>query len=222
MSWMDALAGCIGLALIAAVCAAFAEREPPAAPSPARLTPTTEPDVVAQRTAAYVEDEDGRPIARMSARLLRDASGVRIEYRAAATGADVVPPPGFEGVPGSNLTTAREIDALLTGGRIALRLEDLDRAAHMTVEAHAHRVDTVPLRTMGPDGRVDFDGSSAPLRVSLIGVSDVLRDGRYVLSVETDGQVRAQCRFVVRRGGGTILHLAGAPHPLQRDNDRDP
>lgn len=220
----------LGIGLACTACVVWALRD---APAPADAVPPA-PDVaqppehvatthvatthvVDERVTSYFEDEDGRPVARMTARLLRAEGGVRMEYRASAFSPEIEPPPGAEGVPGSNQTTAREIDALLASGSIRLRLEDLDRAAHTDVQVVPGAKQHVPLRTVGPDGRIDFRARSREhYRSAFRGLSGVLPDGRYQLRVESDGRVRAQCRFVVRDGGGKILQFEGVRHPRKR------
>lgn len=174
--------------------------------------------VVAERHGWFLEDEDGRRTARLTARLEAGPDGIRLRVEATAVAPGVEPPPGWEGIGGTNTITAREIGALVRSGDGGGTLQALDgeptRRRIPPVAAPATRLSQ---RALGTDGRIDFAARTRDeLPPACSWTTPPLAPGRYELTVETDGEVRLVCRVRVGEVDGYVLRLEGRARDLVR------
>lgn len=117
----------------------------------APLMPAPFERVVDRRTAPYYEDAvEPRPVAHVAVELLDRDGGLSLRVRVAACGALVDPVPGLEGVPGTNLRTAEELERLLRERALRLVTRDAGRAV-------AGRLAGVGWARL-PAGRIDAHG----------------------------------------------------------------
>jgi hypothetical protein len=210
-------AACL-LAAIVAGAATVAVPVPPAtdvvgtgesAPGPPEVPA---PDVLDTRSADFPEDEDGsRVVAALEASLQRDRGGAaRLVIRASAVGPRVVPPPGVEGVRGSNRICAEEIDAILGGGRAEVRVRTgaTGRAARTGVVREG-RSARVLERRLSEDGEVRHVAEGGRRRAEAVFEARLEGDGAFEVDVEVDGRVRVRATGRVGVGSGRITTLAG-------------
>jgi hypothetical protein len=177
--------------------------------STAQGPPPPDPDLlVDERTIDFREHaEPGRVVARVRAALVLARDGVRLRIAASATGPRVAAAPGPEGVHGGNRIAAEELDALLRGGALSLRVRGPRGASSAAGESPAVVRGALVVRAMDADGRVAHvaaGGGDLALEATL--ATGALADGISRVEVVADG--RARVRAVVRAGPGGARLLA--------------
>jgi hypothetical protein len=192
---------------------AFALLVAPMAPAAASVAaPThsaTAPDVHEVLADFHEDEQPSRVVASLAATLTRTARGARLHVTASALGPRVVPPPGFEGVAGSNEIAARELRTL----RVGDRCEVLVRRGDVVVgpgRVRGGRAAPVPIRRLDADGTVrERAGPAETGPVEAVFTADVPDGGEATVEVSLDGhvRVRAVCRVV--RDEVRIVSLCG-------------
>ena len=154
--------------------------------------------VLDRRIDHYQEGEDGRRVARLEGTLEQAGDGVRYVLTASAFGNAIEPPPGYEGVPGANEITARELDRLLASGVVTARTREIVSGIVRPAPIEAGARESIPVRRVGRDGRLELDGRTYERYASGLRIeSEILRPGHYELEVCVAGEVRLQSRFRV-------------------------
>ena len=213
-TWIWAAVGGTLGALLLGVLSAAAPARAEAGGTPATRTPGR---VLDARHAWFLEDEDSRRVAALRAEIREGADGVRLRLDIRAEAPGVEPPPGWEGVAGANRISARELGRLLAEGGVEARLTRLQDGARTAVTLAAGAPRSLPVRTLGPDGRVDFEARTAePLVPSATIDSEPLSPGRYQLTLSTEGEVRLVCGVRVGAASAAVLGLEGRARGLVR------
>lgn len=173
---------------------------------------TRPPNAAEPTVGSYVEVEDGRTLARLEAAFVPAPGGPRLVLHVRAVGRSVDGAPDWTGVPGVNLTTAREIDALLRADTLAARVRRGERVQAAAVEGLPHR--RLPTRQLAPDGRIDFEALSEPLPTGLRVLTPPLARGRHVVEVLARDEMRLVVRVEVTSAGARVeeMRAAGGLH----------
>ena len=185
------------------------------APERTSTAPTRE--VLDERRADFLEDDDpSRIVAALSATLAREGGTATLTITASAVGPRVDPPPGFEGVRGTNLIAAEEIEAILAKGRAEVRVRGPGGAAGHG-RATAGRAGEIVERRLLPDGRVEHAAAGGRSRiVEAVFEAPLVGVGEFVVEVVVDGHVRARATGRLGRETGRIASIEGvAEHPRE-------
>ena len=165
---------------------------------------------VHQLRADFHEDEQpSRVVAALAATLERTGRGARLRLTASALGPRVVPPPGFEGVAGSNEIAARELRSLLVRDRCTVLVRRGDRVVGRG-GAHEGRAAAVPVRRLDADGTVrERAGPAETGCVEAVFTAAVPDGGESVVEVSLDGRVRVRAVCRIDRDEVRIVSLCG-------------
>ena len=149
---------------------------------------------------SYIDDADGRRLAEIEFRQVADGSAARLQLVVSATGPDVEPISGFEGVCGANRYTAEQFDRILSGSRrFAVVSRNLVTGETTVGEVRAGRRGFLPARTLRADGSIDYLAHySVELPLELVIETGSMSRDRYETEIRVDGVSRA--RFVTAVG----------------------
>lgn len=170
-----------------------------------------------RRTADYLENgATGRAIAAVTATLAGGRQGAELTLALSASGPFVDPVPGFEGIRGANLITARELDAIVRERRIGVRTRAAGSNLTTRGTWRVGRRGPIPMRRL-VKGRIVWDSrSERDYVLELVISGGRVQDGTYATEVIVDGRPRLRVRYEARGGAGRILSLASLDdHPLR-------
>ena len=194
---------------------AFALLVAPPAPAAASVADPTHPatahapDVHVLLADFHEDEQPSRVVASLAATLTRTARGARLHVTASALGPRVVPPPGFEGVAGSNEIAARELRSLRVGDRCAVLVRRGDVVVGVG-RVHGGRSAPVPIRRLEADGTVrERAGPAETGPVEAVFTADVPDGGEATVEVSLDGHVRVRAICRVVRDEVRIVSLCG-------------
>lgn len=146
--------------------------------------------VLEAQTAPYYEDAAvPRRVATVLVELVEDVGALRLRVTVSALGDEVDALPGLEGVHGSNLRTAEELDRLLRSDTLRL----LSRSAGAMVAGSLVSVqrERLPARRVGPGGRLELETETeAQWPVQVVFFGPPLPDGKSWTYLEADGVPR--------------------------------
>jgi hypothetical protein len=159
----------------------------------------------------YLDDVDGRRIARLEVFAPRStggdagSGGASLKLVASATGPEVDPVSGYEGIGGDNRFTAEQIARILDGSRrLRITARDLATGTTAPVRLYAGAYGTVPQRRLRADGTIDHLAQSARrLPLDLRVEAGPFAAGRHELELSVDGEPRL--RVTLTRGPGGAI-----------------
>src|SRR5688572_3805426 len=164
--------------------------------------------VIDTRTADYLEDaRDRRRVAAVVAQLVRIGTDLRLRVGVSALGPAVEPVPGLEGVPGTNLRTAMELQRLLADGELACVVSRDGIRIGGGRLWRVHRA-SLATRRVEADGTFDLDARTASLPTQVVFESDALGSGRSDVDLTVRGLPRLRATVEAADGRGRIVALA--------------
>ena len=188
-------------------------------PAEIALQPPTASEVTPHRFL-YRENHDGRMVAAVEVRLQPGTSQgneVRLELRISAHAAEIEPAVGWEQLPGSNRTTALDLERLKTSGRLTFGIADSAGKWHADKATYLGTLGWTPLL----EHRQESDGSisaAVPTRrhylTELIATSGPLRAGEYEIAVLVAGVARLIVRYRHLPGSTRIINIHDPLRPL--------
>ena len=173
-------------------------------------TPAPDPFAAAlhERQFDYRDHYDGRIVANVQARLVIMPAGTELRVTVSAVGPRVQPDPGFEGIGGVNLTTAKEMSGILARGDLVVRTRPVDGGAATTGWYHPTRRGRLNMRRVRPDGMIDHQARTPVAYVwEWIAVSGPLKSGEYETALLVKGRNRLRIRFTVDPIESSILSI---------------
>jgi hypothetical protein len=189
--------------------------------SPAEIAlPPPNSSEVSPHRFLYRENHDGRVVAAVEARLQPGTSqgnGVRLELRISAHAAEIEPAVGWEQLPGSNRTTALDLERLKTSGLLTFGIADSAGKWHADTATYLGTLGWMPLL----EHRQESDGSisaAVPTRrhylTELIAISGPLRAGEHEIAVLVAGVARLIIRYRHVPGSAHIINIHDPLCPL--------
>ena len=164
----------------------------------------------------FIEKEDGRRLAHLTLRLTPAGDRAKVELEVSAQGQGVLPEPGWQGLRGANVVTAREIHALLQDD--ALRAEILDASGEVLVaRLDAGALRHTPMRRRGADGMLEHEGQSDEAYVDAFHVRRRgLAPGSYRVHVYAKEELRLEVPFSFDAETAEVsgFHTLGGLHRL--------
>ncbi len=161
-----------------------------------------------QRQLDYIEDGAGRTVAAIEASLYSD----RLEVRIAPVGPQIEPMPGYTGRAGANQLAAEELQRIVEEDLLQV-LTRRNGLSSQRGEVRLGAWETLPVRRLRADGRVDFSArSQRTFPIELRTVSPLAGPGCYETVFIVRGEVRLRVRFQLDAAGGRIelLEAVGA------------
>jgi len=176
------------------------------------------PHVLDARQADFIEDNGtGRVVGAIDARLSGCGGTGALHLEVRARGPRLDPIPGFEGIHGVNVHTAREIERVLEEGALRVVTRSTDGVEHAGRVTPGPRV-ALPRRQLTADGRLLLDArTDRALPASIRFDTGELPPGRYRTEVLVQGRSRLRAEFELAAGTGRITALGSRGEEQETD-----